>query len=84
MSEVKGVKVSELDPKLEEFASVYSSFVFCIFLMGAKMQKSVRALILAFSICNPHATALSEPERDGHPSNQPRRPGAIFVFLFFF
>jgi hypothetical protein len=46
VSEVKGVKVSELDPKLEEFASVYSSFVFCIFLMGAKMQTSVKALIL--------------------------------------
>lgn len=28
VSEIKGVKVSELDPKLEEFASVYSSFVF--------------------------------------------------------
>jgi len=49
---------------------------------NANVSKSLDTCFL--NLQPPHATALSEPERDGHPSNQPRRPGAIFVFLFFF
>jgi hypothetical protein len=82
---VLGDSSDEFEDKNPSLKSLPLSIPLLYFSHGCKNANVSKSLDTCFlNLQPPHATALSEPERDGHPSNQPRRPGAIYVFLFFF